>query len=208
MIYELVLRNSDCSLEFVFSLLLLQPFNFSPVSFACNFQDWGCVILREIDFLLKLCWSIPCLHPLWKVHTCFLSFRIFQQLGLALKKKVVLKFSLYSIYFLPFRIVEQLCACPENRVCPEIFQVGRLPPPQPPSRPPASYTYDCSRTQTGTPCQSWRKQFLHPHTHTAGKQVAFNACLTSIERLKMLCPLHCTNVCITSLLVQLVEHAW
>jgi len=37
MIYELVLRNFNCSLEFVFSLLLLQPFNFSPVSFACNF---------------------------------------------------------------------------------------------------------------------------------------------------------------------------
>jgi len=70
MIYELVLRNFDCSLEFVFSLLLLQPFNFSPVSFACNFQDWECVILREIDFLLKICWSIPCLHPSWKVHTC------------------------------------------------------------------------------------------------------------------------------------------
>jgi len=33
-----VLRNFDCSLEFVFSLLLLQPFNVSPVSFACNFQ--------------------------------------------------------------------------------------------------------------------------------------------------------------------------
>ena len=68
MIYELVLRNFDCSFEFVFSLLLLQPFNFSPVSFACNFQDWECVILREIDFLLKICWSIPCLHPSWKVH--------------------------------------------------------------------------------------------------------------------------------------------
>jgi len=37
--FELVLRNVDCSLEFVFSLLLLQPFNFSPASFACNFQD-------------------------------------------------------------------------------------------------------------------------------------------------------------------------
>jgi len=33
------LRHFDCSLEFAFSLLLLQPFNFSPVSFACNFQD-------------------------------------------------------------------------------------------------------------------------------------------------------------------------
>jgi len=32
-------------------------------------KDWGCVILREIDFLLKICWSLPCLHPPWKVHT-------------------------------------------------------------------------------------------------------------------------------------------
>jgi len=39
MIFELVLRDFDCSLEFVFSLLLLQPFDFSPVSFACNFQN-------------------------------------------------------------------------------------------------------------------------------------------------------------------------
>jgi len=31
-------------------------------------KNWGCVILREIDFLLKICWSIPCLHPSWKVH--------------------------------------------------------------------------------------------------------------------------------------------
>ena len=77
MIYELVSRNFDCSLEFVFSLLLLQPFKFSPVSFVCNFQDWGCVILREIDFLLKICWSIPCLHPSWKVHTSRTSWRLF-----------------------------------------------------------------------------------------------------------------------------------
>ena len=32
-------------------------------------KDWVCVILRELDFLLKICWSIPCLHPSWKVHT-------------------------------------------------------------------------------------------------------------------------------------------
>jgi len=69
MIYALVLQNFEFSLEFVFSLLLLQPFNFSPVIFACNFQDWGCEILGEIDFLLKIYWSIPCLHPSWKVHT-------------------------------------------------------------------------------------------------------------------------------------------
>jgi len=69
MISELVLQNFDCGLEFVFSLLLLQPFNFSSVSFSCSFQDSGCVILREIDFLLTICWSIPCLHPSWKVHS-------------------------------------------------------------------------------------------------------------------------------------------
>jgi len=40
MFSELVLRDADRSLEFTFfSLLLLQPFNFSPGSFACNFQD-------------------------------------------------------------------------------------------------------------------------------------------------------------------------
>jgi len=39
MIYELALRNFDCSLELVFALQLLQPFNFSPIGFACNFQD-------------------------------------------------------------------------------------------------------------------------------------------------------------------------
>jgi len=32
-------------------------------------KDWGCVILRDIDFLLKFCWSIPCLHPSWRVLT-------------------------------------------------------------------------------------------------------------------------------------------
>jgi len=33
----------------------------------CNHSE---VISREIDFLLKICWSIPCLHPSWKVDTC------------------------------------------------------------------------------------------------------------------------------------------
>jgi len=32
-------------------------------------KDWRCVILREIDFLLKICWSIPCLHPSWRLLT-------------------------------------------------------------------------------------------------------------------------------------------
>ena len=37
-------------------------------SFYLN-KDWGWVILRKIDFLLQVWWSIPCLHPSWKVHT-------------------------------------------------------------------------------------------------------------------------------------------
>ena len=50
------------------------------------------------------------------------SFTIFEQHALALKKQSFpWKFSLYWIYFLPFRIFEQLCACPENQSCPGIF---------------------------------------------------------------------------------------
>jgi len=40
-----------------------------PQSLRTVLKDRRCVILREIDFLLKICWSIPCLHPSWKVHT-------------------------------------------------------------------------------------------------------------------------------------------
>ena len=49
-------------------------------------KDWGFVILREIDFLLKICWSIPCLHPSWKVHnwthTTYMSSKKEAALGL------------------------------------------------------------------------------------------------------------------------------
>jgi len=62
--------------RFHVKLRILSPYsnriiqiNCSPYSnkFYLN-KDWGCVILREIDFLLKICWSIPCLHPSWIVH--------------------------------------------------------------------------------------------------------------------------------------------
>ena len=49
-----------------------QIFNRRSISCKITHQlnkDWGCVILHEIDLLLKICWSIPCLHPSWKVHT-------------------------------------------------------------------------------------------------------------------------------------------
>jgi len=66
------------NLYYEFSIVVLSLFflccyfnlsTFHLQGFACNFPDWGCVILREIDFLLKICWSIPCLHPSRKVHT-------------------------------------------------------------------------------------------------------------------------------------------
>ena len=50
----------------------------------------------------------------------FLPFRIFEQLALALKKRVAIN-SPYWIYFLPFRIFEQLALAVKNRVCLEIF---------------------------------------------------------------------------------------
>jgi len=57
----------------------------------------------------------------------FLSFRIFEQLALALKIKVDLKIFTVLKYFLSLRIFEQLAlalkntSCPENYHCIEIF---------------------------------------------------------------------------------------
>ena len=120
MIYELVLRNFDCSLEFVFSLLLLQPFNVSPVSFACNFQDWGCVILREIDFLLKICWSIPCLHPSWKAHTWTAIFTCqFKTNVITLRTRYQRAWQLASVRRTPakHRFISEILGRLANQVC-------------------------------------------------------------------------------------------
>jgi len=52
---------------------------------------------------------------------CFLSFRIFEQLALALKNKVAPKsFTVWNVLF-TFRIFEQLALALKNRVCPGIF---------------------------------------------------------------------------------------
>jgi len=58
-------------------------------------------------------------HPKWiyieyTVFKIFALFRIFKQLALALKNSFPWKISLHWIYFLPFKIFEQLCACPED----------------------------------------------------------------------------------------------
>jgi len=70
------------------------------------------------------------LHSRWKnrvalkfftvLNTLF-TFRIFNNLLLPWKQSFPWNFSLYWIYFLPFRIFEQLCACPEKQGCPGIF---------------------------------------------------------------------------------------
>jgi len=51
----------------------------------------------------------------------FLSFRIFEQLALALKNSVALKiFAVWNILFI-FRIFEQLALAREKQSCPGIF---------------------------------------------------------------------------------------
>ena len=74
--FKYVLSTIGVSKESISKFLIGNRFhvklrNLSPYSNRIFFfnKDWGCVILREIDFQLKICWSIPCLHPSWKVHT-------------------------------------------------------------------------------------------------------------------------------------------
>ena len=49
------------------------------------------------------------------------TFRIFEQLVLALKSRVAKKFLSVSKYYLSFRIFEQLALALKNKVCPGIF---------------------------------------------------------------------------------------
>ena len=73
----------------------------------------------------------------------FFTVQVFEQLALALKTEFALKFfTVLNIYFFIFPDFWATCACPENRVCPEIFQAGGRPPPHPPS-----YAYVCTCEQ-------------------------------------------------------------
>ena len=65
---------------------------------------------------LRLPWKQD-LHWIHCIEYIFLSFRIFEQLALALKTG----FALNSLYWNMFIIQDfwATCACPENRVCPE-----------------------------------------------------------------------------------------
>jgi len=59
----------------------------------------------------------------------FISFRIFEQLALALKTEFALKiFTVLNILF-TFRIFEQLALALKNRVVLEFFNPGRRPTP-------------------------------------------------------------------------------
>jgi len=68
---------------------------------------------------LRLTWKTVCaLSSLNWIY--FVSFSIFEQLALSLKNSVALKFSLCWNNFCCSGFCAT-CACPENRVCPEIF---------------------------------------------------------------------------------------
>jgi len=68
----------------------------------------------------------------------FLSFRIFEQLALALKNRVALEFFTVLKYFLSFRIFEQLTHALKTEFALKFFKsVGAAAP----SDPPALYDY-------------------------------------------------------------------
>ena len=57
----------------------------------------------------------------FSLYWIYVSHSGFKNLRFPWKPSFPWKFSLYWIYFLPFRIFEQLCACPEKQNCPGIF---------------------------------------------------------------------------------------
>jgi len=75
----------------------------------------------------------------------FLSFRIFQQLALALKTRIALEFfTALNMYFLSFRIFEQLALALKMEFSLKFFKHGVLLPPRPPPRTPmAVYHREC-----------------------------------------------------------------
>jgi len=61
----------------------------------------------------------------------FLSFRIFEQLALTLKNRVALQFfTVLNMYLLSFRIFEQLALAPKTEFALKIFKPGGAAAPQ------------------------------------------------------------------------------
>ena len=69
---------------------------------------------------LRLPWKTRVYAEFLHCIEIFLSFRIFDQIALALKNRVCPEFTVLNIYFYHSEFWTT-CACPENRVCPEIF---------------------------------------------------------------------------------------
>jgi len=87
-------------------------------------ETFHCV---EIFFIFQDFWatcacpkkqSVPWVHC---IEYIFLIFRILNNMRLPWKTEFALKFFTALKYLLSFRIFEELCACPENIVCHEIF---------------------------------------------------------------------------------------
>ena len=105
------------------------PENFPCIEIFFNIQDfWAACACPEN----RVCPEFTVLN------IYLLPFRIFEQLALAVKNTNCPEiFHCIKIFFIIQDFLAS-CACPENRVCPEIFQNngGGRPP-----RPPASYAY-------------------------------------------------------------------
>ena len=88
---------------------------------------------------LRLPWkqSVPWIHC---IEYIFLSFRIFEQLALALKIEFALKTFTVFKYFLSFRIFEQLALALNTEFALKFFKPGDLPPPP---RTPMSFNIKC-----------------------------------------------------------------
>jgi len=103
--------------------------------FPWNFSLYWLYTFYHSGFLSNLClpWKFS-LYWIYFLHSGFLS-------NLRLRWKT--EFHCFEIFF----IVQEFwatCACPENRICHEIFQDGRRQPPSPP----ASYAYDTEDENT------------------------------------------------------------
>jgi len=88
------------------------PETFHSVEIFFIFQDfWAACTCPEKH-------SVPWIHC---IESIFLIIQNFEQHALPWKTKFALKFFTALKNFLSFRIFVELCVCPENRLCHEIF---------------------------------------------------------------------------------------
>ena len=71
---------------------------------------------------LRSPWNNRVALKFFTVLNILFTFRFFNNLRLPWKQSFPWNFSLHWIYFLPFRIFEKVCACPEKQSCPGIFR--------------------------------------------------------------------------------------